>query len=40
VALRQKQLFVDDLPICHLLSSAEVRTTPWQRLMRHLAPIV
>ena len=39
VALRQKQLFVDDLPICHLLSSAEVRTTPWQRLMRHLAPI-
>ena len=40
VASRQKQLFVDDLPICHLLSSAEVRTTPWQRLMRHLAPIV
>lgn len=40
VALQQKQLFVDDLPICHLLSSAEVRTTPWQRLMRHLAPIV
>jgi cardiolipin synthase len=40
VALRQKQLFVDDLPICHLLSSAEVKTTPWQRFMRHLAPIV
>ncbi|MBQ7210980.1 MAG: cardiolipin synthase [Paludibacteraceae bacterium] len=40
VALDQKQLFEQDLPICHLLSNSEIRTTPWQHLMRHLAPIV
>ena len=40
VALRQKQLFENDLPICRLVVAAEARPTPWQRLMRHLAPIV
>ena len=39
VALRQKQLFENDLPICRLVVAAEARPTPWQRLMRHLAPI-
>ena len=40
VAMLQKQLFENDLPICHRLTAAEIRTTPWQRLMRHLAPVV
>ena len=40
VALRQKQIFENDLPICRLVIAAETHPTPWQRLMRHLAPIV
>ena len=40
VALRQKQIFENDLPICRLVIAAEAHPTPWQRLMRHLAPIV
>lgn len=40
VALRQKQIFENDLPICRLIIAAETHPTPWQRLMRHLAPIV
>ena len=40
VALRQKQIFENDLPICRLIIAAEAHPTPWQRLMRHLAPIV
>lgn len=40
VALRQKQIFEHDLPICRLVIAAEAHPTPWQRLMRHLAPIV
>jgi len=40
VALHQKQLFENDLPICRLVIAAEAHPTPWQRLMRHLAPIV
>lgn len=40
VALRQKQIFENDLPICRLVITAEAHPTPWQRLMRHLAPIV
>lgn len=40
VALRQKQIFANDLPICRLVIAAEAHPTPWQRLMRHLAPIV
>ena len=40
VALHQKQIFENDLPICRLVIAAEAHPTPWQRLMRHLAPIV
>ena len=40
VALQQKQIFENDLPICRLVIAAEAHPTPWQRLMRHLAPIV
>ena len=40
VALQQKRIFEADLPICHLVVATEARPTPWQRLMRHLAPIV
>ena len=40
VALQQKRIFEADLPICRLLTAAEARPTPWQRFMRHLAPIV
>ena len=40
IALQQKQIFEADLPICHLLNADEAKTTPWQRLMRRLAPIV
>ena len=40
VALRQKQIFENDLPICRLVIAAEAHPTPWQRLMHHLAPIV
>ena len=40
VALQQKQIFEKDLPICRLVIAAEAHPTPWQRLMRHLAPIV
>lgn len=40
VALRQKQIFENDLPICRLVIATEAHPTPWQRLMRHLAPIV
>ncbi len=40
VALQQKLIFENDLPICRLVIAAEAQPTPWQRLMRHLAPIV
>lgn len=40
VALSQKQIFENDLPICRLVIAVEAHPTPWQRLMRHLAPIV
>ncbi len=40
MALRQKQIFEKDLPICRLPDAGEIKTTPWQRLMRLLAPIV
>ena len=40
VALQQKHIFENDLPICRLVIAAEAHPTPWQRLMRHLAPIV
>ena len=40
IALRQKHIFEADLPICRQPDAGEVKTTPWQRLMRLLAPIV
>ena len=40
MALQQKRLFEAELPKCHFLTADEAKTTPWQRFMRHLAPIV
>jgi|GEM_PF-6543530 len=40
VAEEQKALFAADLPRCRRVTAEEPRPTPWQRFMRHLAPIV